>query len=250
MQRISLIFITVFTLLGNVFAQDFPEMVKVVGGTFLMGNKIPNIQKNESPAHQVTLSTFWIAKTETTVLQWKVFCKATGRELPEAPEYGWLDSAPIANINWYDASEYVKWLSSKTGKKYQIPTEAEWEFAARGGNLSKGFTYSGADDPNLVAWFIGNSSNKTQPVAQKQPNELGLFDMTGNVWEWTNDVYKIYDSVSVVNPQSIIVGNEMVFRGGGIMEPEFYIRVAMRGQSNNRKYSYRDLGLRVVCDEP
>lgn len=249
MKKISLSFIIMITLLGNLNAQDFPEMIKVDGGTFLMGNNIPNNQENEGPAHRVTLSTFWIAKTETTVLQWKAFCKATGRQLPPAPVYGWKDDAPIANINWHDATDYVKWLSVKTGKKYRIPTEAEWEFAARGGNLNKGYIYSGGNDPKLVAWFNENSNDQTQPVAKKQSNELGLYDMTGNVWEWTNDVYKNYDSAAVVNPKGSSVGDEMVFRGGGIMEPDFYIRIAMRGQSSNREYSYRDLGLRVVFDD-
>ncbi len=234
---------------ANLYAQNFPEMVRVEGGTFLMGNKNNNGQADEIPAHSVRLSTYYIGKTEITVLQWKTFCEATGRKLPQAPVYGWEDDAPIVNINWFDATAYVNWLSTKTGNKYRIPTEAEWEFAARGGNSSKGFVYSGANDPNLVAWFSENSNNRSHPVGKKQPNELGLYDMTGNVWEWTNDVYAAYDSTSVVNPKGASSGDILVFKGGGLMEPAMYIRITMRGQSTNRNYIFRDLGLRVVCDD-
>lgn len=229
-------------------AQKLPEMIKVEGGTFQMGNKNNDGQEDEVPVHRVTLSTFYMAKTETTVLQWKTFCEATGRTMPPAPVYGWESDAPIVNINWNDADAYVKWLSHTTGKKYRIPTEAEWEYAAKGGNTGKDYKFSGSDDPVAVAWYGANSDNRSHPVAKKQPNSLGLYDMTGNVWEWTNDVYARYDTASVVNPRAGTHGEVMVFKGGGLMEPVQYIHITMRGQSDKRDYSYRDLGLRVVCD--
>lgn len=234
------------SIIGTTIAQDYPEMIKVEGGVFMMGSK--NGQSDEAPVHHVKVSTFYIAKTETTVVQWKAFCKATGRTFPAPPVYGWKDDAPIANINWDDAVAYTKWLTLETGKNYRIPTEAEWEFAARGGILSKGYSFSGSNNIDSVAWYNGNSNNQTRSVAEKIPNELGLYDMTGNVWEWTNDIYSTYDTAAVINPRGGMKGAAMVFKGGGIMEPPTYNRISMRGRSTNHLYSFRDLGLRVACD--
>lgn len=241
-------FIIAVGLTGTMHAQEFPEMIKIEGGTFKMGNSWGGDRQDELPVHSTTLSTFYIAKTETTVLQWKAFCKATGKELPPAPSQGWNDDEPIASINWHEATEYTEWLSLKTRKKYRIPTEAEWEFAARGGNMSAGTIYSGSGDVDVVSWYNQNSDKQTHAVAKKKANELGLYDMTGNVWEWTNDVHGLYDSANAVNPKGAAQGNKVVFRGGGFMEPPPYIRVTMRGQAPKREYVFRDLGLRVVCD--
>lgn len=163
-----------------------PQMVFVSGGRFMMGDNAGD--KDEKPVHQVVIKSFSIAKTETTVAQWADFCAATGRRMPEAPWFGQKEDHPVVNVSWDDAVAYCFWLSEKTGKHYRLPTESEWEFAARGGMKSKGYIYSGADKPDSVAWFSGRSKG-TMPVAQKLPNELGLFDMTGNVWEWCSDWY-------------------------------------------------------------
>lgn len=247
MKKIVLTLTMTLAVFAVLKAQDLPVMIKVEGGIFIMGDK--NGQIDEVPLHKVTLSTFYIAKTETTVLQWKAFCKATSRALPAPPAYGWKDDAPIANITWNDAIDYTKWLTSTTGKNYRIPTEAEWEFAARGGNLSRGTSFSGSDVIDSVGWYNGNSNNETHAVGKLKANELGLYDMNGNVWEWTNDDYYTYDTASVTNPKGSPKGKEIIFKGGGIMEPATYNRIGMRGQTNDRLYLYRDLGLRVVCDD-
>lgn len=248
MKKLVFMLLAHCTFNGSLSAQNFPTMIKVNGGSFIMGDVTGIGQDDEQPTHKVTLSAFNIAATETTVLQWKVFCNATGKQLPPEPAYGWKDDNPIANINWHDAKAYAEWLSTKTGKKYRLPTEAEWEFAARGGNFSKGTIYSGSNDADSVAWYGGNSNNETHPVAGKKPNELGLYDMTGNVFEWTDDVYYVYTTAEVTNPAGPSTGDKMVFRGGGLMEQSIYTRVSFRGQTPDRNYIFRDTGFRVVCD--
>jgi formylglycine-generating enzyme required for sulfatase activity len=146
----------------------YPEMISITGND--------------------TIANFKMAKTETTVGQWRTFCLATGRTMPEAAWFQHTEQHPVVNVSWDHAQAYCKWLSDVTGKNYRLPTEAEWEFAAKGGVKSKGFPYSGAKNPDSVAW-LAHKSNGTMPVAQKAPNELGLFDMTGNVWEWCSDWY-------------------------------------------------------------
>jgi formylglycine-generating enzyme required for sulfatase activity len=163
-----------------------PEMIPVKGGTFMMGDE--NGDKDEKPVRKVTVHDFSIAKTETTIGQWRKYCLATGRKMPEAPWFQQSEQHPVVNVSWDHAVAYCKWLSEQTGKNYHLPSEAEWEFAARGGMKSKGFPYSGAKDPDTVAW-LAHKTEGTMAVAQKAPNELGLYDMTGNVWEWCSDWY-------------------------------------------------------------
>jgi len=216
-----------------------PEMVSVEGGTFIMGiseeeegthiyngqigyeyidgNK-PNCCR-EKPAHKVILSSFEISKTETTVRQWRYFCIETNRDLPSyfsLSNLGYNRNPSGTNdypvqVNWNDAVEYCNWLSKKTGEKYRLPTEAEWEFAARGGNKSKKYRYAGGNDLDIV----GNKKDFSF-VATKKPNELGLYDMSGNVWEWCYDNYYLYSEETVKNPKG--PGNftgGRVIRGGG-----------------------------------
>src|SRR5687768_5978427 len=123
MKKITIMIVLAFTLIAGLYAQELPEMIRVEGGSFKMGHAAG--QQDESPVHTVAVSSFFIAKTETTVLQWKTFCNATGRSLPPAPAQGWNDNEPIANISWHDATSYTEWLSVRTGKKYRIPTEPE-----------------------------------------------------------------------------------------------------------------------------
>lgn len=194
-------------------AQNHPAMISVQGGTFTMGDN--NGEKDEKPSHQVTVKSFNIARTETTVAEWKEFCLATRRQMPEAPWFGLMENHPIVNVSWDDAVAYCRWLSEITHKPYRLPTEAEWEFAARGGIKSKGHSFSGASLPDSVAWFSGRSKG-TMPVAQKLPNELELYDMTGNVWEWCSDWYDAaYYSVSPKeNPPGAPKGIFYTLRGG------------------------------------
>ena len=194
-------------------SQDFPQMVVVTGGTFLMGDEEGDA--DERPAHLVSVKTFYIATTETTVSQWQVFCRETHREMPEAPWFGLKPNHPIVNVSWDDAVAYCRWLKERTGKSYHLPTEAEWEFAAKGGSKGKKQLYSGSLTPDSVAWY-GGKSNGTMPVATKSPNALGIFDLTGNVWEWCSDWYDAtyYAKREKDNPHGPPSGRFHTLRGG------------------------------------
>lgn len=230
------------------FAQNFPEMVKVEGGSFQMGDELGKGRPNERPIHTVTLKTFTIAKTETTVLQWKTYCNATGRKMPKAPSWGWIDSHPIIEVNWEDTVAYCEWLFDITGKTYRLPTEAEWEYAARGGKHSKGFKYSGGQSIDNTGWYKENSGTSTKPVAQKRPNELSLYDMSGNVWEWCQDWDGPYSSKSQNNPIGPKTGTYNILRGGGWYYPANSCRVADRYKFTP-ELGNDNFGFRVVCEE-
>lgn len=185
-------------------------MIKVEGSTFLMGSNHPDAYFDEQPVHEVFVSSFFISQYEITVAQYKQFCNATQRSMPETPEWGWIDSLPIVNVTWQDAADFCQWAGGR------LPTEAEWEFAARGGKLSKGYIYAGANNYNTVAWCSENSSKSPQRIGMKEPNELGIHDMSGNVWEWCSDWYELryYSSSETENPQGPRQGNAKVNRGG------------------------------------
>jgi formylglycine-generating enzyme len=210
------------------FAQSYPKMITVEGGTFTMGDTESAGQIDEQPTHEVTLETFKIAKTETTVAQWKVFCNAIGLSMPETPSWGWIDSHPIVNITNDEAKAYCSWLSEKFGGNWRLPTEAEWEYAARGGNKSNNYTYSGSNDLNETCYYEANSGSKTHSVATKKPNELGLYDMSGNVWEWCKDLYGDYGATAQTNPQGAASGSSRVLRGGGWFSSAVYCRLSSR----------------------
>jgi formylglycine-generating enzyme required for sulfatase activity len=212
MKRLFLTFSFAIAI-ATVTAQRLPEMIEVQGGTFSMGDASGN--PDEQPIHQVNVNTFSMAKTETTVAQWRAFCLDTKRTMPEAPWFGLQDDHPIVNISWDDAVAYCFWLREKTGKTYRLPTEAEWEFTAKGGVKSRGYSYGGAETPDSVAWFSGKS-NGTMPVAQKVPNELGIYDLTGNVWEWCSDWYAAtyYATGNRDNPVGPETGQFYTLRGG------------------------------------
>jgi formylglycine-generating enzyme required for sulfatase activity len=167
------------------------EMVLVQGGTFTMGSNSGD--SDEKPLHQVTLSDFYIGKYEVTQKQWREI-------MGNNPSHFNGDERPVEYVSWNDAQEFIRKLNAKTGQKYRLPTEAEWEYAACGGQQSRGYTYSGSNDINAVAWYGNNSNNKTHAVGQKQANELGLHDMSGNVWEWCGDWYDNYSSGAQTNP--------------------------------------------------
>ena len=178
-----------------------PGMVFVAGGTYQMGS---NSGSDEKPIHTVTVSSFYMDKTEVTQAEYR---KVMGKN---PSNFSGCDDCPVEKVSWHDANAYAQ----KVGKR--LPTEAEWEYAARGGNKSKGYTYSGGNNLDAVGWSNDNSGGKTHPVAQKQPNELGLYDMSGNVWEWCSDWYdKGYYSRSPQNdPQGPNSGSSRVLRGG------------------------------------
>ncbi|MFI2743384.1 formylglycine-generating enzyme family protein [Zhouia sp. PK063] len=196
-----------------VFSQtvDYPELITVPGGEFTRG------EVYDQPTQRVKVDTFQIAKTETTVAQWKAFCLDTHRNLPDPPPWGWHNNDPVVNVSYQDAQDYCKWLSLKKAAVYRLPTEAEWELAARGGMHSKGTMFSGSQKLDTVAWYGNNSNGKVHAVAQKLPNELGLYDMSGNVWEWCLDYYgeDYFPNQVKVNPTGPPTGSFRIVRGGG-----------------------------------
>ena len=228
-----------------------PKMVLVQGGTFSMGSDIDqDWDKWNKPVHNVTLSSFYISKYPVTFEEYDVFETETNHR--RAFDEGWgRGNRPVINVDWHDAVAYCNWLSKKTGKNYRLLTEAEWEYAARGGNQSRGYAYSGSNFADDVAWYAGSSNwtPKTNPVGEKQPNELGLYDMSGNVWEWCSDVYHHYTSDSQTNPTAAAghsYDSHRIYRGGSWnSHEEEYCRVSYRntGYSETRTYS---LGFRVA----
>ena len=241
------------------------KMVTVQGGTFIMGaNDNDTLAHNsEKPAHQVTLSTYSIGQTEVTQPLWRAVmgCNPSHFALP----FYFDPNTPIENVSWDQCQAFILKLNELTGRHFRMPTEAEWEYAARGGNQSKGYIYSGSDDPNHVAWYGGNNQNeRTKIVAIKVPNELGLYDMTGNVQEWcqdwtstainpryydTEEYYKDgrYGSEAQTNPTGLATGICHVVRGGNYWQPAEVIGVAC---VEAMEPSYQGaVGLRLVLDE-
>jgi formylglycine-generating enzyme required for sulfatase activity len=182
------------------------DFVLVEGDTFLMGDKS---QKNAF-AHEVEVSSYYIQKTEVTQELWKAV-------MGYNPSFdSSSNQLPVTNVSWEDCQIFIQKLNTTTSKKYRLPTEAEWEFAARGGKLSKGFRYSGSEILFEVAWFLDNSKIKIHPVGQKKPNELGLFDMSGNAEEWCSDWFGEYpkEKKLLKNPLGPDIGDVHVIRGG------------------------------------
>jgi sulfatase modifying factor 1 len=248
MKKQAIMLLLILAGFANTYAQSYPEMVTVEGGTFTIGHtEMEGGTKNEQPTHQVTLKTYKIAKTETTVAQWRAFCAATGRSMPEAPSWGLIDSHPIVNVNYGDAMAYCDWLAKKMDADYRLPTEAEWEYAARGGKLSKGRKYSGGYILS-ACWFINNSGYKTHAVATLNPNELGIYDMSGNVWEWCKDWFGSYSSAAQTNPKGPTTGTYRVLRGGSYADSESNCRVARRNLIGPSDPSER-IGFRVVLSQ-
>jgi formylglycine-generating enzyme required for sulfatase activity len=167
-----------------------------------------NESDDEKPIHNVTISDFYMGKTEVTQAQWEAV-------MGDNPSYFKnCSSCPVESVSWDDIQIYLTKLNKLTGKSYRLPTEAEWEYAARGGVSSVGTLYAGANDANTVAWNNSNSSTKVHEVATKKANELGLYDMTGNVWEWCSDWYGSYTASNQTNPTGVRSGTYRVLRGG------------------------------------
>ena len=198
-----------------------PDMVTVQGGRFAMGG---NENNNEKPIHNVTLSSFKIAKYETTQAQWQ---KVMGSN-PSYPK-GCVD-CPVRIVSWDAVQTFIKKLNTLCGKNYRLPTEAEWEYAARGGKKSKKFEYAGSNDINAVAWTSANSGSNPHPVGQKEANELGLYDMSGNVFEWCNDWYdeNYYGKSPGNDPKGPATGPYRAIRGGNWVSEPALSRVAYR----------------------
>ena len=217
------------------------SMVIVGGGTFTMGatsEQGSNAESDEKPAHQVTLSDYMICKTEVTQELWQAVMGKNRSRFKG-------DNLPVENVSWNDCQEFIKKLNTLTGLNFRLPTEAEWEYAARGGNKSKGYKYSGSNNISSVAWYKGNASLKTHAVATMSPNELGLYDMSGNVCEWCSDWYGDYSSGSQTNPKGPSSGPIHVHRGGSWSCHARGSRVSKRNNYNPGNRSYF-LGLRLA----
>ena len=224
-------------------------MVRVEGGTFMMGatSEQTGAYSDEKPAHRVTLSDYYIGETEVTQALWEAVMGETPTSDDDqwGPEIGLGDNYPAYYISDNDVLSFISKLNSLTGRTFRMPTEAEWEYAARGGNKSKGYLYSGGNTLDNVGWYYENSSSKTHPVAQKSANELGLYDMSGNVWEWCSDWYGTYSSSSQTNPTGPSTGSCRVLRGGSWGPSARYCRVASRGY-NSPSIRYYNFGVRLA----
>ena len=200
------------------------EMVFVEGGTFQMGSN--DGEANEKPVHSVTLNDFYIGKFQVTQKQWRDV-------MGNNPTYfNGYDNHPVEKVSWDNVQEFIKRLNQKTGKNYCLPTEAEWEYAAKGGKQSRGYTYSGSNNLDEVGWYVSNSGRKTHPIGQKQSNELRLFDMSGNVWECCNDWYSdYYQSSATSNPKGPSSGPGRVLRGGASFVNDKYCCTSHRQYS-------------------
>ncbi len=231
------------------------KMIYVEGGTFLMGAPDDDMDAAdyEKPQHKVTLDSYYIAEFEVTQSQWKKIMGTTVYQQRDKKDSsnsirGVGDNYPMYYVSYEEARRFCQELSLLTGRTYLLPTEAQWEFAAKGGNKGKNSDnkYSGSYSVDAVAWYDNNSNSSTHPVGQKRANQLGIYDMSGNVWEWCSDWFGSYSSGSQTNPTGPSSGQYRVLRGGGWLNSAWECRVSNRDLNSA---SYRDdlFGFRVVC---
>jgi formylglycine-generating enzyme required for sulfatase activity len=216
------------------------NMVRVEGGTFTMGatsEQGSNAYDVEKPTHQVTLSSFSIGKYEVTQEEWEAVMGSNPSTFKGAKK-------PVEQVSWNDCQAFILKLNELTGRNFRLPTEAEWEFAARGGTKSIGYKYAGSDNLGNVAWY-SDKNGRTTDVGQKSPNELGLYDMSGNVCEWCSDWFGGYSSSSQTNPKGPSSGSSRVNRGGSWFYFGSGWRVSERGWGNPPT-SYGYIGLRLA----
>ena len=222
--------------LNNTFNDDF---IRIEGGTYTMGcqeGRDTDCGSDEKPPHAVTVSTFYLSKYEATQAQWRTVMGSDPRELYNKG----CDQCPVEGVSWNDIQEFLQKLNAQTGQNYRLPTEAEWEYAARGGNKSQGYLCSGSNEIGEVAWYgynyeEGNTNGirkTTRPVGGRKQNELGLYDMSGNVCEWCSDWYgeDYYQKSTQQNPRGPAEGSYRVYRGGGWGYDPQYCRSAPRGR--------------------
>jgi len=269
MKKAVLLTICILFLATFILAKS-GEFVLVEKGSFTMGDTWEEGDSNEKPIHKVTFAyDFYIGKYETTFQEYDAFCEDTGRSKPYDTAWG-RGARPVIDVSWNGATAYCNWLSEKENLPkaydssgnlldkdgmittdpskvvgYRLPTEAEWEYAARGGNKSKGYKYSGSDNAGDVAWYDSNSGKRTQEVGKKEPNELGIYDMGGNVWEWCSDWYGVYSSLAQTNPYNSTIGSYRVWRGGSCANDVTFLRVAIRRNGSPSSKSYY-LGFRIA----
>ncbi len=247
----KIIFTLALLLLVTISFSQKPEMVFIEGGSYYMGNDY-SVALDEKPEHKATLSNFYISKYEVTFEMFDNFCNSTGFDYPDDGGYG-RGKNPAINVSWEGAIKYCNWLSSRFGydkvydlqvdsagtsikgvnweaNGYRLPTEAEWEYVAKGGSKSQGFAYSGSNDPKEVAWFSENSEAKPHEIGTLKPNELGIYDIVGNAWEWCWDYYdeEYYAKADENDPQGPDKGENRVYRGGNFESKLEFIRITRR----------------------
>jgi serine/threonine protein kinase len=219
------------------------QMVFIIGGTYIMGctkEQENDCENDEFPARSITIDDFYIGMYEVTQIQWYTIMGNFHESYFKA-----CQNCPVDRVSWYDTQLFIKRLNQLTGKKYRLPTEAEWEFAARGGSLRGNTKYAGSNAIEDVAWYENNGRNRTHPVGTKKANELGLFDMSGNVWEWCSDWYGTYSFDIYKNPTGSSIGTDRILRGGSWSYNANSCRVSKRSKSkpDNR---FNDNGFRLV----
>jgi formylglycine-generating enzyme required for sulfatase activity len=244
------------------------EMIFVKGGCYQMGDTFGDGESDEKPVHEVCVNDFYIGKYEVNVGHFRKFVNDTGYQTEAEkgdgcyiwtgskwdkrrdanwrnPGFSQKESHPVVCVSWNDAQAFIKHLNRRGGKNYRLPTEAEWEYAARSGGKSE--KYSGGNDVDAVAWYVSNSGSRTHPVGQKQPNGLGLHDMSGNVWEWCQDWYgsNYYGGSGRDNPVGPSSGSDRVDRGGSWSNSAANTRAASRSRSSP-VYRYYSLGFRLA----
>ncbi|MDD3152989.1 MAG: formylglycine-generating enzyme family protein, partial [Bacteroidales bacterium] len=218
-------------------------VIYVEGGVFKMGcdaGQSADCNDDEKPSHQVEIRSFKIGKYEVTQAQWKAV-------MNNNPSKFQGDNLPVTNVSWNDVQEFILKLNNKTGKKYRLPTEAEWEYAAKGGQSSNVvYKYSGSNSINAVAWYSSNSDNITHPVGSKSSNVLGIYDMNGNVHEWCSDWYAMYKSNYQNNPAGSNDGTYKICRGGGAKSQALNCRNTFRSLKYKPNYQNDFIGFRLV----
>ena len=210
-------------------------MVFVEGGTFQMGS--PD-GRDTMPVHPVTLDSYWIGQTQVTQELWEAVMGSN-------PAHFRGEKLPVETVTLSDCHVFIERLNALTGLTFRLPSEAEWEYAARGGQLSHGYTYAGSDNIDDVAWY--DNVDRPQPVAQKKPNELGVYDMSGNICEWCEDIYEAYTEAPQINPQGAASGTYHLARGGGWNRGGHMCKVYDRG-NYRPEYASNAVGLRLILE--
>jgi hypothetical protein len=219
---------------------EFGNFIKVNGGTFTRGSNFGN--NIELPIHSVTLKSFFIGETEVTQSVWQ-------QVMGSNPSFNLdCDQCPVENVSWLDIQEFLKKINEKQSSRiYRLPTEAEWEFAARGGANAANFFYAGSSDIDSVAWYRINSGGKSRPVKLKNPNAIGFYDMSGNVWEWVQDWFHFYKADPLTNPTGPATGSSKLYRGGSFQDIAKDCRTTYRyGNPPASRFNY--LGFRLAYD--
>lgn len=214
------------------------NMVRIKGGTFRMGSDSEQARPDEAPVHFVTLNDYYISQTEVTQRLWTAVMGSNPSKFQQ-------ENNPVEQVSWNDCQIFIDKLNALTGQRFRLPTEAEWEYAAKGGTRTEGRIYAGADEPTTVAWCNANANHTTHPVSQLTQNETKLYDMSGNVWEWCSDWSADYPDANLINPKGAAKGSHRIIRGGAYNDNSRELRTTARNRVKpNEKYSL--LGLRLA----